>query len=70
MNGGNRRKGVVYVLLHLLKGATVEGVIWNWQLSLVCHLRINNSEVCFLTEVPGIKVFSSQVPDSNIIKRD
>nr|GMD75034.1 hypothetical protein CR513_32820 [Ipomoea batatas] len=32
------------LMAFILCGATVEGVIWNWQLSLVCHLRIDNSE--------------------------
>ena len=58
------------ILLQFAKCTTKEGIVWNRQLGFVSVLWIDNSDIRFLAKIPGVKVFSSEVPDSNIVKRD
>ena len=62
-------KGQWSILLQFAKCTTKEGVVWNGQLGFVSLFWIDNSDICFLAKIPGVKVFSSEVPDSNIVKR-
>ena len=56
------------ILLQFAKFTAKEGVVWNGQLGFVSLLWIDNSDIRFLAKIPGVKVFCSEVPDSNIVK--
>ena len=59
----------MYILLQFAKGTAIESIFWHGQLSFVSSLRIHNPNICFLAKIPRVKVFCSQVPDSNIVER-
>ena len=59
----------MYILLQFAKGTAIKSIVWHGQLSFVSSLRIHNPNICFLAKIPRVKVFCSQVPDSNIVKR-
>lgn len=58
-----------YILLQFAESAAKEGIIWYGQLGLVGSFGIYNPNICFLAKIPRVKVFSSEVPDANIVKR-
>lgn len=64
------REGWYNILLHFTKSTAEKGIVWNGQLSLVSRLWVDNPDVCFLTKIPWIKVFCSQIPNSNVVEGD
>lgn len=54
----------------MFKFATEESIVRNWKLGFVGSLRINNPDIGFLSKVPGIKIFSPEVPNTDIVQRN
>lgn len=58
------------LLLLMTEGPTEKSIVGYGQLGFVVFLGIDNPNICFLTKIPRVKVFGSQIPNSHIIKRD
>lgn len=56
------------LLLQFAKGTTEKGIVWNGKLSFVIDLWVDNPDICFLTKIPWIKVFCSEIPNSYVVK--
>lgn len=64
------REGLCNIRLQIMKGTTEKGIVWHGKLSLISSLWIDNPDICFLTKIPWIKVFCSDIPNSNIVEGD